>query len=73
MTDIRREPRLRLFIWTGFCKDSTDGMAFAIAKDETEARKLVAEQRGGEPYKWGTLEVRRIDQRVARSVDGDGW
>ena len=61
---------MKLFIWTGFCPDYTSGLAFAIAKDEAEARKLVIKERGYEPYEWGNLEVRRLDRRVARSVSG---
>ena len=61
---------MKLFIWTGFCPDWTDGLAFAIAKDEAEARKLVARDFGMEPRTWGELEVRRLDQRVAKAVSG---
>lgn len=79
--EIRHPPRrgrravstqLRLFIWTEFSRDYTAGLAFAIAKDETEARQLIEKQRGYPVYDWGTLEVRRIDRRVARSVSGGG-
>ena len=63
---------MKLFIWTGFCPDYTSGLAFAIAKDEAEARKLVIKERGYEPYEWGNLEVRRLDWRVARAVSGGG-
>jgi len=63
---------MKLFIWTGFCPDYTSGLAFAIAKDEPEARKLVIKERGYEPHEWGDLEVRRLDWRVARAVSGGG-
>ena len=33
--------RLKLFIWTGFCPDYTGGLAFAIARDESDARKQI--------------------------------
>ena len=33
--------RMRLFIWNGFCSDYTDGLAFAISKNEKEARKQI--------------------------------
>lgn len=62
--------KLKLFIWTGFSPDYTSGLAFAVAKDEKEARALVEKQRGYQVHTWGTLEVRRIDQRVARCVSG---
>jgi hypothetical protein len=64
--------KLRLFIWTGFCPDYTDGLAFAIAKDETEARKMIVKKRGFDVRDWGELEVRRLDQRIARCVCGGG-
>jgi len=64
--------KLRLFIWTEFCPDYTSGLAFAIAKDETDARKQVTKKFGWEPYQWGTLEIRPLDKRVARCVSGGG-
>ncbi len=64
--------RLKLFIWTDFCSDYTRGLAFAIAKDETEARKLIEKARGFEVYDWGELEIRRLDRRAARCVSGGG-
>lgn len=64
--------KLKLYVWTGFSPDYTSGLAFAIAKDEGEARRLIERQRGFEVSTWGDLEVRRIDQRVARCVSGGG-
>ena len=65
-------PKLRLFIWTEFACDYTCGLAFAIARDEVEARKLIVKNRGYDPSEWGVLEIRRLDHRVARSVSGGG-
>jgi len=62
----------KLFIWTGFCPDYTSGMAFAIAKDESQARALVEKQRGYEVYQWGELEVKSATVAIARSVNGGG-
>lgn len=61
---------MKLFIWTEFSPDWSGGLAFAIAKDEAEARKLVIKEHGYNPRCWGALEVRRLDQRVARAVSG---
>lgn len=64
---------MKLFIWTNFRRDHTAGLAFAIAKDEADARRQINAQ--GLPVAdkdWGTLEVRRLDHRVARSVSGGG-
>ena len=64
--------KLKLFIWTGFCPDWSSGLAFAIAKDETEAKKLIIKERGMEVYRWGDLEIRPLLRRVARCVSGGG-
>lgn len=63
---------LLLFIWTNFCPDYTSGLAFAIAKNETDARKQITKEYGFVPYDWGTLEVRKLNKRVARCVSGGG-
>ncbi len=64
--------KMKLFIWTGFCPDYTDGLAFAIARDETEARKLVEEDRGYRIWEWGDLEIKSVTRKIARSVSGGG-
>ena len=64
--------KLKLFIWTGFCPDYSDGLAFAIARDETDARKLVEKDRGFGVYDWGELEIKPLSRRIARSVSGSG-
>ena len=66
------DTKLKLFIWTKFYPDYSSGLAFAIAKNETEARKLITKEVGFEPYQWGDLEIRRLDHRVARYVFGGG-
>jgi hypothetical protein len=63
---------MKLFIWTQFSPDYSSGLAFAIAEDEAEAKKLIISQRGYEVYTWGNLEIRRLDQKVARCVSGGG-
>ena len=68
MSDIK----LKLFVWEDFCPDYTSGMAFAVAKDETDARKLVIQHHGYEPYKWGTLTIYPLTKRIAKSVSGGG-
>ncbi len=62
----------KLFIWTDFCSDYTSGLAFAIAKDETQARKLIEKERGFYIHTWGELEIRDVNTAVARSVSGGG-
>ena len=63
--------KLKLFIWTGFCPDYTDGLAFAIAKDEVDAKELVEMEYQFGVYNWGDLEIRPLS-RVARCVSGGG-
>ncbi len=63
---------MKIFIWEDFCPDYTGGLAFAIAKNEAEARKLIVAEYGMEPHSWGDLTVRRTDRRVARYVSGGG-
>ena len=65
-------PALRLFVWTGFCPDYTSGLAFAIAKDETDARELIEKERGYTIYTWGDLRIYPLTKRIARSVAGGG-
>jgi hypothetical protein len=62
---------LKLFVWTDFSPDYTSGLAFAIAKDEIEAKKLVEEHRGFEVYEWGELSIYPI-KKIARCVSGGG-
>ena len=60
---------LKLFVWTGFSPDYTDGLAFAIAEDAAEAMKLVEENRGFEVCEWGKLAIYPLD-KIAKSVCG---
>ena len=69
---VRRKARLRLFVWTGFCPDYTSGLAFAIAKDETGARKLIETERGSSVYEWGELTIHSLNKKIARCVSGGG-
>ena len=64
--------KLKLYVWTGFSRDWSDGLAFAIAKDEGEARMLIEKHRSFPVSTWGDLEVHRLDRRVARCVSGGG-
>ena len=65
--------KMKLFVWTEFCPDYTDGLAFALAEDETEARKLVIEECDYDPEdSWGVLEVRCVDDKFAVYVSGGG-
>ncbi len=61
---------LQLYVWTDFCPDYTRGLAFAIASSEEEARKLIFAKGEREPYDWGCVEVRPLDQPTCEYVYG---
>lgn len=62
---------LKLYVWEGFNPDYTPGLAFAVAKTERTARKLIIKERNGyEPYCWGDLSVYDLDKEIAKSVSG---
>jgi len=60
---------LKLFVWTQFCPDYNGGLAFAIAKDETEARSMIEKDMEHSIWDWGNLEILPIEP-VSRSVVG---
>lgn len=64
--------QLKLFVWTDFSPDYSGGLAFAIAKDENDAREQIEKKTGYSPMDWGTLTVHRTDRRTAFSVSGGG-
>lgn len=64
--------KLKLYVWTEFSPDYTDGLAFAIAASEREARTLIEAERGVPVYDWSQLEVHSVTERMARSVTGGG-
>ena len=64
--------KMKLFVWTTFSPDYTEGLAFAIAENVAQAMSLVIEQHGYNPSEWGTLKILPLDTPVARSVSGGG-
>jgi len=65
-----RKAELKLFVWTKFCPDYTDGLAFAIAENETQARNLIKETLVFEPGPWGPLSIYPLTKRIAFCVPG---
>jgi len=63
---------MKLFIWIEFSPDWSGGLAFAIAKDETDARKQIIKKYGHSPSDWGTLKVKPLTQRTCEAVGGGG-
>ena len=61
---------MKLFIWKDFCPDYKGGLAFAIAKDEADAKKQIEWERGLAVYDWGMLEIKPLTRRIARCVSG---
>jgi hypothetical protein len=66
------EPKLKLFVWTGFCPDYTGGLAFALAYTKAEAKAAVVSVHGREPYDWGKLRVHRVEAGRAEAISGGG-
>ena len=67
-----KKPSLKLFVWEGFSSDYTDGLAFAVAKDETEARKMILKERGFPVMEWGDLKIYPLTKKIAKYVSGGG-
>jgi len=62
--------KLKLFIFEGFSLDHTNGLAFAIAENEAEARMLIEENRGFGVTDWGKVSEHPI-KKIA-CVSGGG-
>ena len=70
---VRRKPKpLRLYVWTDFSRDYTGDLAFAVARSEDSARRLVIEKHGFEPHDWGDLTVHPLSKPMAFTVSGGG-
>ena len=67
-----RKTKLKLFVWTDYSPDYTPGLAFAIAKDEADARNQIKEKRGFQVYTWGNLKIYPLNRRHAEAVSGGG-
>ena len=68
----RAKPTKRLFVWADFAPDYTSGLAFAIAKNEGEARKLVMKHYGFQPHSWGELHTHSLTRSIGYGVGGGG-
>ena len=63
---------MRLFVWTEFCPDYTDGLAFAIAENVEQAHRLVIESKGYEPFDWGPVQEFPVTEPRSFCVAGGG-
>ena len=67
-----KKPELFLFVWTEFCTDFTDGLAFAIAETVEQAQKLIERHRGYCVTDWGRVQQFPVTGPIAFHVDGGG-
>ena len=66
----KRRPELSLFVWTEFCPDYSNGLAFAIAETVEQAQKLIEHKRGYRPSDWGPVQVFPATGPIAFCVSG---
>jgi len=52
---------LKLYVWTEFSPDWMNGLAFAIAESEEEAREQVIKVYGT-VYTWGKVKVKPLEK-----------
>lgn len=64
--------KYKLFVWTKFNPDYRDGLAFAIAENESKARKLIIKKMGFNPPEWGELKIKSLDKRTCEAISGGG-
>lgn len=70
---MKKRKKLKLFVWTDHDSDYTSGLAFAVARDEAHARKLVVKENGDrQPISWGYLEIHPLTKSIAFRVCGGG-
>jgi hypothetical protein len=66
----KKNKKLKLYVWRDFCPSWSGGLAFAIAYDEEDAKKLVEKSLGMTPSCWGELTVYPLTRKIAESVSG---
>ena len=66
--------KYQLYVWNEFNPDYTDGLAFAIARSEEEAKGMIAEEMGFtlRERAWGSLSIHPLNKPVAFAVSGGG-
>ena len=64
------KPQLYLFVWTEFCTDFTDGLAFAIAETVEQAQRLIERTRGCAVSDWGRVQQFPASEPIAFCVTG---
>lgn len=61
--------KLKLYVWDEFEPAIDNGLAFALARSEREAKRLVEEQYGRVFY-WGEVTMLPVTIPAARAVAG---
>ena len=62
----------KLYVWDEYCPVGFDnGIAFAIADSEDEARVAVSNGAGISPWEWGSVKVYPVTDTVAFSRVGN--
>jgi hypothetical protein len=56
---------MNVYIWRQFAPDYKNGLAVAIATDETKAQSLVIDRMDYGPSDWGPVEVYSLDEIAA--------
>ena len=59
----------KLYVWTGFSPDYSNGLAFAIAPSLEAAKEQIIKAYGYNPHDWGELEIRNFS-KCAYCVSG---
>jgi len=62
----------KLFVWTSFNPDYTNGLAFAIANTVEEAKEIIENSIGYKPYQWGELHIHKLNEKIGYGVGGGG-
>ena len=63
---------MKLYVWTEFCPDYTDGLAVAVAESIEQAQQLVTAAKGYEPFEWVLLLVFDLTEPRAFCISGGG-
>lgn len=62
--------KLKLFVWNEFNPCYDNGIAFAVAENEQEAKVMVLEESGNARAEWGKTEVYELGEKIAGSRVG---
>lgn len=60
----------KLYVWNQFYRDHLDGIAFAIADNETQAREMIINLHGHNSMDWGPLTIMPVNKAAAGSRCG---